>query len=101
MARAAEISTLRCPVAIEFIHAQRQRDWEMQGIQVVQVKDPALAWIPVTVRLTVEDQEGNAIFDSSAWVRPDRYQPNGANCEPTVYTEQVVATRTGRLVLQT
>jgi hypothetical protein len=86
--------------AIEFIQ-QRQRDWEMQGILVVQVKDPALAWIPVVVRLTVEDQEGNAIFDSSAWVRPDMYQPNGPNCDTTVYTEEVVATRTGRLVLQT
>ena len=85
---------------IELIDAQRQRDWEMWGM-VVQVKDPALTfWRPITVRLRVSDQAGNSIFDSSALVKPHMFQPNGPGCDPTTYSEGVVATPSGHLVPQ-
>ena len=76
------------------------RDWDAFSSGVVEVNDPSLAWLPVTVSLTVRDQAGVPIFDSSARVQPHMYQPNGPNCEPTVYGAKVVATRTGRLVPQ-
>jgi hypothetical protein len=68
------------------------------GSRIVTVNDPALSWLPVTVRLTMEDQAGNPIFDGTARVQPHVWQPNGPGCEPTVYVAGVVATRTGRLV---
>jgi hypothetical protein len=52
------------------------------------------------VRLRVSDQAGNPIFDSSALVRPDKFQPNGPSCAPFVYQDRVVATRTKGLVPQ-
>jgi hypothetical protein len=67
----------------------------------VEVNDPSLAWLPVTVSLTMRDRAGNLMFVSSARVQPHMYQPNGPGCEPTVYGAEVVATRTGRLVPQT
>jgi hypothetical protein len=67
----------------------------------VQVKDPALTfWRPIWVRLRVSDQAGNSIFDSSALIQPHMFQPNGPGCVPTVYSREVVATPTGRLVPQ-
>jgi hypothetical protein len=78
------------------------RDWFPRDLEgVVQVNDSLLAWLPVTVRLTVEDQAGNLIFDAIGRVRPHMWQPNGPGCEPTVYSAAVVATRSGRLVPQT
>lgn len=75
--------------------------WDPAGFPVVQVKDASLSWLPATVQLTVRDRTGNLIFDSTARVQPHMYQPNGPNCEPTVYGAAVVATRTGRLVAET
>ena len=72
--------------------------WDPAGFPVVQVKDPSLSWLPITVRLNARDGAGNLIFDSSARVQPHMYQPNGPNCKPTVYGAAVVATRAGRLV---
>jgi hypothetical protein len=77
------------------------REWDPLGSNVVRVNDSSLAWLPVTVRLTVEDQAGDPVFDSSARVQPHFYQPNGPGCEPTAYGAAVVATRNGRLVPQT
>ena len=68
------------------------------GSRIVTVNDPSLSWLPVTVRLTMEDQAGNPIFDGTARVQPHLWQPNGPGCEPTVYVAGVIATRTGRLV---
>jgi hypothetical protein len=82
------------------IHASRgEGNWQPSGpLGAVQVIEPTLAWLPVTVRVTMTDQAGNPIFDSSARVQPHMWQPNGPGCEPTVYSAGVVATRTGRLV---
>jgi hypothetical protein len=84
---------------IEFIDDQRQRDWWITGILVVQVNDPELTfWRPITVRLRVSDRAGNSMFDSSALVKPHMFQPNGPGCDPTTYSGRVVATPTGHLV---
>lgn len=86
---------------IQFIDDQRQRDWWITGILVVQVNDPELtSWRPITVRLRLSDQAGNSTFDSSTLVKPHMFQPNGPGCDPTTYSERVVATPTGRLVPQ-
>ena len=84
------------------IHAPpaEMHSWD-GGFPVMQVYDPSLSWLPVTVRLNVTDQTGNLIFDSSTRVQAHIHQPNGPNCEPTVYQGSVVAMRTGRLVAQT
>jgi hypothetical protein len=77
-----------------------ERNWELQDSWAVQVIDPALTSTPITVSLSMKDQAGNSIFDSSAVVQPHKFQPNGPFCDPTVYTGGVIATGTGRLVPQ-
>ena len=51
---------------------------------------------PVAVRLTMKDQAGNSIFDSSAVVQPYTvsYEPS---CYGVIDVASVVATRPGRL----
>lgn len=73
-------------------------DWVQEGPRYVVVKDPSLTVEPITVRVTMTDQAGNPIFDSSAQVQPHRYAPNGPGCSPTWYEANVEATYAGRLV---
>jgi hypothetical protein len=82
---------------IEFIDDQRQRDWWIAGILVVQVNDPELTfWRPITVRLRVSDQAGNSIFDSSALVKLSMFQPTDQAAIPHLFRESRHAS--GRLV---
>jgi hypothetical protein len=66
------------------------------------VFDPSLTSEPITVRVTMTDEGGNTIFDSSAQVQPQdvfatyEIQP----CYPDTYDAAVVATPAGRLVSQ-
>jgi hypothetical protein len=85
-------------IAMEIFNTER--NWELQDSWAVQVIDPALTSTPITVSLSMKDQAGNSIFDSSAVVQPHKFQPNGPFCDPTVYTGRVIATGTGRLIPQ-
>jgi hypothetical protein len=61
------------------------------------VKDPPLTWErPIAVRLTMWDEAGNSIFNSSAVVQPYTvsYEPS---CYGVIDVARVVATRPGRL----
>jgi hypothetical protein len=61
------------------------------------IEEPPLTWEqPIAVRLTMRDQAGNSIFDSSAVVQPHtvRYEPS---CYGVIDVARVVATRAGRL----
>jgi hypothetical protein len=73
-------------------------DWLQLGPRYVVVKDPSLTLEPITVRVTMTDQAGNPIFDSSAQVQPQMFEPNGPGCSPTWYEASVEATYAGRLV---
>jgi hypothetical protein len=66
------------------------------------VNDPSVTSEPIMVRLTMMDQAGNPIFDSSARVQPHIWAaPNGLTlCYPDAYDAAVVATPAGRLVSQ-
>lgn len=68
--------------------------WDPRGVFI---EDPPLTWEqPIAVRLTMKDQAGNSIFDSSAVVQPYTvsYEPS---CYGVVDVASVVATRPGRL----
>jgi hypothetical protein len=75
-------------------------DWYLEGSssRVVRVKDPSLTSEPITVQLTMEDQAGNSMFDSSAVVQPHMFAPIGPPPCPVTYDATVTATQTGRLV---
>ena len=65
---------------------------------VLYIKDPPVTWeVPIAVRLNVS-WANDSVFDSSAVVQPYKLEPNGPGCEPSMYTAQVVATRSGHLV---
>lgn len=75
--------------------------WDWYSASSLWLLNPGLtSSTPVTVRLNVKDQDGNSLFDSTAMVQLQRWQPNGAFCSPTVYQGSVVATLDGRLVPQ-
>jgi hypothetical protein len=79
----------------------RVGDSYLESSWVVRVKDPSLTLEPITVQLTMEDQAGNSMFDSSAVVQPHMFAPNGPPpCTPVTYDATVEATRSGRLVPQ-
>lgn len=83
----------------------RKRDghlWvHVEGTWVLKVGNLApTSPMPVTVRLKMNDQAGDPVFDSAAVVQLREWQPNGAFCPPTVYVGSVVATSDGRLVPQ-
>ena len=68
--------------------------WDPRGVFI---EDPPLTWEqPIAVRLTMKDQAGNSIFDSSAVVQPYTvsYEPS---CYGVIDVASVVATRPGRL----
>ena len=68
--------------------------WHARGVFI---EDPPLTWEqPIAVRLTMKDQAGKSIFDSSAVVQPYTvsYEPS---CYGVIDVASVVATRPGRL----
>jgi hypothetical protein len=74
-------------------------DWRPEGTRVVHVFDPSLTSAPVTVRVTMTDQGGTTIFDSSARVQPE-YSFEDFEippCYPDAYEARVEAQSTGRL----
>jgi hypothetical protein len=69
------------------------------SVRVVRVKDPSLTLEPITVRLAMNDQAGNSMFDSSTVVQPQMFAPNGPPpCTPVTYDARVTTTQSGRLV---
>jgi hypothetical protein len=74
-------------------------DWRPEGTRVVHVFDPSLTSEPITVRVTMTDEGGNTIFDSSARVQPEygfaTYEI--PPCYPDAYEARVEAQSTGRL----
>ena len=83
-------------------YALPDREWDKYEVDPwnprgVFIEDPPLTWEqPVAVRLTMKDQAGNSIFDSSAVVQPYTvsYEPS---CYGVIDVASVVATRPGRL----
>ena len=72
--------------------------WEPRQVFI---EEPPLTWEqPIAVRLTIRDQAGNSIFDSSAVVQPFTvsYEPS---CYGVIDVASVEATRSGDLVPQT
>lgn len=51
----------------------------------------------VPVALTVTTKTGEVVFDGRTEVTPEKSQPNGPGCDPTVYGAQVTATGGGTL----
>ena len=52
---------------------------------------------PVEVSVTISDETGTTVFDAQATVTPEKQQPNGSGCEPTVWVGGVDATADGQL----
>jgi hypothetical protein len=73
--------------------------WDPRGVFI---EDPPLTWEqPIAVRLTMRDQAGNSVFDSSAVVQPERHVLNCdlyCDCKPGQYQAHVVAMPNGSLI---
>jgi hypothetical protein len=54
---------------------------------------------PVEVAVKISDESGRLVFDDRATVTPTKKQPNGPDCEPTVWVGRVLATVGGDLVV--
>lgn len=78
----------------------KDHDLDPWSLPEVVFKDPSLSWEePLAFRLNVS-QLGDSIFDSSAMGESHKDEINGPGCTPTIYSAEVVATRTGRLIPQ-
>ncbi len=72
----------------------RLRDPKM--LDGVHVNDPSLASErTVELQLSVEDESGHSLFDSTGVAQLHRVQPNGPDCPPTTYATFVTVTRAG------
>jgi hypothetical protein len=54
---------------------------------------------PVEVAVKISDESGRLVFDDRATVTPTKKQPNGPDCEPTVWVGRVLATVGGDLAV--
>jgi hypothetical protein len=52
---------------------------------------------PVEVSVTISDETGTTVFDAQTTVTPEKHQPNGSGCDPTVWVGGVEATADGQL----
>jgi hypothetical protein len=52
---------------------------------------------PVRVSLVIHDHSGRLLFSGSTSVTPQKDQPNGAGCPPTVWVGHVVASGTSTM----
>jgi hypothetical protein len=78
----------------------KDHDLDPWSLPEVMLQEPSLSWEePIAFRLNVS-QSGNSIFDSSASVQAYKEEINGPGCPPTIYSAEVAATRSGRLVPQ-
>ena len=65
----------------------------------LQVVDPEITdATPVEVTLTILDREQREVFAGRTSVLPEKYQPNGPDCAPTVWRGGVVAKGDNQLV---
>lgn len=56
--------------------------------------------VSVKVSLTIADKHNVVLFDARATVPLHKFQPNGPNCDPTVWQAAVAPTDAGRLEIR-